>query len=60
LQGVPIAEAAAWLGHSPEEHLETYAHATLVDRDELDHANLLRRDRSVLSSVLSSTLENAE
>jgi integrase len=41
LQGVPIADAAAWLGHSPSEHLATYAHATLVDRDELDFASLL-------------------
>jgi integrase len=40
LQGVPIADAAAWLGHSPQEHLATYAHATLVDRDELDYPNL--------------------
>lgn len=41
LQGVPIADAAAWLGHSPSEHLATYAHALLVDRDELDFPNLL-------------------
>ena len=26
LQGVPLAEAAAWLGHSSLEHLRTYAH----------------------------------
>lgn len=58
LQGVPTAEAAAWLGHSPEEHLETYAHASLVDRDELDYPDLLERDRTVLSSVPPSTLEN--
>jgi len=38
---VPIADAAAWLGHSPSEHLATYAHPTLVDRDELDYPNLL-------------------
>jgi integrase len=41
LQGVPIADAAAWLGHSPSEHLATYAHATLVDRDELAYPALL-------------------
>jgi integrase len=41
LQGVPIADAAAWLGHSPSEHLATYAHATLVDRDELNCLDLL-------------------
>lgn len=51
LQGVPVAEAASWLGHSPEEHLATYAHASLVDRSELDHADLLDRARMVLSSV---------
>jgi hypothetical protein len=31
-----VAEAASWLGHSPQEHLKTYAHATLADRTELD------------------------
>jgi integrase len=41
LWGVPVAEAAAWLGHSPQEHLKTYAHATLVDRREIDHSELL-------------------
>src|SRR5690348_4509935 len=30
-----------------EEHLSTYAHVTLVDRDELDHAELARRVRAV-------------
>jgi integrase len=40
LQGVPIADAAAWLGHSPSEHLATYAHATLVERDELNYLDL--------------------
>ena len=59
LQGVPIADAAAWLGHSSAEHLATYAHATLVDRDELNYPDLLGRDRTVLSPVLSSALENA-
>jgi integrase len=51
LQGRPIADAAAWLGHSPAEHLATYAHATLVDRDELDYPKLLARDRAVHTSV---------
>lgn len=32
LRGVPAVEAATWLGHSPTEHLRTYAHATLVWR----------------------------
>jgi len=36
LSGVPVVEAAAWLGHSPQEHLKTYAHATLSDRREVD------------------------
>ncbi len=35
------ADAAAWLGHSPSEHLATYAHATLVGRDELNYLDLL-------------------
>jgi integrase len=42
LEGVPIVEAAAWLGHSPQEHLRTYAHATLVDRSELNYRELLK------------------
>jgi integrase len=41
LSGVPVADAAAWLGHSAQEHLRTYAHATLVDRSELDYRALL-------------------
>jgi integrase len=40
LGGVPPVQAAAWLGHSPTEHLKTYAHVTLVDRSEIDHARL--------------------
>jgi hypothetical protein len=39
-QGIPAAEAAAWLGHSPHVHLATYVHATLVDRDELNYPSL--------------------
>ncbi len=41
LGGVPAAEASSWLGHSAQEHLKTYAHATLVDRSELDMESLL-------------------
>jgi integrase len=41
LQRVPAAEAASWLGHSAQEHLRTYAHATLGDRSEVDYAALL-------------------
>jgi integrase len=39
LSGVPVAEAATWLGHSPQEHLKTYAHATLVERREIDYSS---------------------
>ncbi len=35
LAGVPAVQAAAWLGHSPVEHLRTYAHVVL-DRREID------------------------
>jgi integrase len=41
LAGVPPVEAAAWLGHSPVEHLRTYAHAMIGDRRELDYKGLL-------------------
>ena len=41
LGGVSAAEAAAWLGHSAQEHLRTYAHVVL-DRTETDYAELLR------------------
>jgi integrase len=34
LSGMPAAEAAAKLGHSPTEHLRTYAHVVL-DRTEI-------------------------
>lgn len=46
LSGRPIVEAAAWLGHSPAEHVKTYAHATLGDRAELDYAALLDAERA--------------
>lgn len=51
LSGVPVVEAAAWLGHSPTEHLRTYAHATLVDRSEVDAWKLLGCDRQVRELV---------
>jgi integrase len=41
LAGVPVADAAAWLGHSAQEHLRTYAHAALTDRSELNYVELL-------------------
>jgi hypothetical protein len=53
MEGRPIVEAAAWLGHSPQEHLKTYAHATLSDRSEIDDADMLGRDRTTLPPVLS-------
>jgi integrase len=48
LQGVPAAEAAAWLGHSPQEHLKTYAHATLADRSEPGYVELTTRGKPTL------------
>jgi integrase len=62
LGGVPAAQAAAWLGHSPQEHLRTYAHATLVDRAELDYPSLLESDppidaRGVRAPVRASPVE---
>jgi len=44
LAGVPVAQAAAWLGHSAQEHLRTYAHASLDDRSEIDYATVLERE----------------
>jgi integrase len=61
LKGVPVAEASSWLGHSPQEHLKTYAHATLVDRAELDYAQLLEHVgvvRLVQTPVQSRNIEN--
>lgn len=61
LSGVPVAEAAAWLGHSAQEHLRTYAHATLADRSELDYASLASGDtRLVLPSVPPFALKSAD
>ncbi len=50
LANKPPAEAAAWLGHSTQEHLRTYAHV-VIDRSEVDYAAVMR-DRAVLSPVL--------
>jgi integrase len=47
LSGVPAAEAAAWLGHSAQEHLRTYAHATLTDRSEIPYSEILGRRKSL-------------
>jgi integrase len=44
LGGVPAAQAAAWLGHSAQEHLKTYAHASLDDRTEINYATVLERE----------------
>ena len=54
LQGVPVAEAAAWLGHSLQEHLRTYAHV-VMDRNELDYGALLGRPDSARTPVVSPT-----
>ena len=52
LSGVPAAEAASWLGHTPTEHLKTYAHASLVDRSELNVSGMLAQVHGVQPSVL--------
>lgn len=44
LAGIPVAQASAWLGHSAQEHLKTYAHASLADRTEIDYATVLERE----------------
>jgi len=54
LSGVPAAEAASWLGHSAQEHLKTYAHATLVDRSELDY------DRMVQTPVIPRAVKTLD
>lgn len=43
LGGLPAAQASAWLGHSAQEHLRTYAHAVL-DRTEIDYENFSASD----------------
>jgi integrase len=55
LAGVPVAEAAGWLGHSSQEHLKTYAHVVL-DRSEVDYQSLTAA-RAVLPQVLSLKAE---
>lgn len=52
LGGVPASQAAAWLGHSAQEHLRTYAHV-MLDRTELDHASLLETCTDGVHSVLT-------
>jgi integrase len=53
MSGVPAVQAAAWLGHSPNEHLKTYAHATLIDRREGDYTPFLAaRVRTVHTRVI--------
>jgi len=42
LQGVPVAEAASWLGHSSQEHLRTYAHV-VIDRRSTTPRSWTRR-----------------
>jgi hypothetical protein len=48
-------QAAAWAGHSPNEHLKTYAHATLTDREEIDHQAAL--ESVTVTRVVGSGLE---
>ena len=59
LQGVPAVEAASWLGHSAQEHLRTYAHV-VIDRTELDYADVLGGVRAVHTAVIPSGLESAD
>lgn len=59
LGGVPAAQAAAWLGHSPQEHLKTYAHATLTDRSELDYREMLGRVLNTHTPAIPDTAETA-
>lgn len=50
LEGVPVAQAATWLGHSSQEHLRTYAHVVL-DRTEIDYAKVLACNLAVRAPV---------
>jgi integrase len=57
LSGMPAAEAAGKLGHSPTEHLRTYAHVVL-DRTEIPASTLvdtLGNDRAVHTPVHTSS-----
>lgn len=56
LGGMPVAEACAKLGHSAQVHLGLYAHV-LLDRTEIEYANLLGSTRSVRAPVRGHTLE---
>ena len=47
LGGVSAAEAAGWLGHSPTEHLRTYAHAALADRREACYTAASHREEVI-------------
>lgn len=58
LGGVAPADAASWLGHSTDEHLRTYAHATIEDRSEIDYVPLLF-GLAVVSPVLPREAELA-
>jgi hypothetical protein len=49
---VPVAEAAGWLGHSPQVHLALYAHV-VMDRSELDYAALLGEPVRVLAKEVA-------
>jgi integrase len=49
LGGVPAAEAAAWLGHSAQEHLKTYTHVNLSDRSEVDYRPFLTGSAQTVS-----------
>lgn len=59
LGGVPAAQASAWLGHSAQEHLRTYAHV-MLDRRELDYGKLLGDDRTALAPVLAPSGETRD
>jgi integrase len=52
LGGVPASQAAAWLGHSAQEHLRTYAHV-MLDRTELDYPSLLETCTDGVHSVFT-------
>ena len=56
LAGVSAAEASSRLGHSPTEHLRTYAHVVL-DRREIDCLELLGAVRSVRAPVVHTKAE---
>jgi hypothetical protein len=53
---VPAAEAASWLGHSPQEHLRTYAHV-IIDRDEINLSAMLETEQARHTERHTSELE---